>query len=97
MRTGPSTVMEGPGVTGDPSFLKVMSTSSGLPGTGVQLKTNMSFSSSWTSVGGQSPNVGGSEGGRYHHIRTLHLTQHYTLPQCHLHRQTEHTHKSRPL
>ena len=96
MRSGPSTVIEGLGVTGDPSFLKVM-TSSGLPGTGVQLKTNMWLSSSWTSVGGRSPNVGGSEGGRYQHIRTLHFTQHYTLPQCHLHRQTEHTHRSHPL
>ena len=63
MRSGPSKAMEGLGVTGDPPFLKVM-ISSGLPGTGVQLKTNMWFSSSWTSLGGWSPNVGGSEGER---------------------------------
>ena len=66
MRSGPSIVMEGLGVTSDPAFLKAM-TSSGLPGTGVQLKINLSFSSSWTSVGGRSPNVGGSEGEHYQH------------------------------
>ena len=80
MRSGPSTVMEGLGVTGDSAFLKVM-TSSGLPGTGVQLKTNVWFSSSWTSVGGRSPNVGGSEGEGYLHIRTLHFTQYFISPQ----------------
>ena len=80
VRSGPSTVMEGLGVTGDPSFLKMM-TSSGLPGTGVQLKTNVLFRSSWTSVGGRSPNVGGSKGEHYQHIRILHFTQHYALPQ----------------
>ena len=96
MRSGPSTVMEGLGVTADPSFLKVM-TPPGLPGTGVQLKINVSFSSSEAEIGGWSPNVGGSEGGRYQHIRTLYFTQHFTSPQCHFHRQTEHTHRSRPL
>ena len=96
MRSGPSTVTEGLGVTGDPSFLKVM-TSSGLPGTGVQLKTNVWLSSSWTSLGGWSPNVGESEGEGYQHIKTLHFTQHFTSSQCHLRRQTEHTHRSHPL
>ena len=92
VRSGPSTVTLPLGVTGDLSFPNVMFNSSGLPGIGVQLKTNMSPIITNTSGGG-SPSVGESGGEGCLHITTLHFSVsdvHTSTPhqhQCHLHSQ----------
>ena len=97
MRSGPSTVTLPPGVTGEPSFPKVMFTSTGLPGIGVQLKTNMSPILTNASGGG-APSVGGSGGeGCCLHITTLHFSVSNVHTSMSPAQPTDCTHRSRLL